>query len=105
MKRFAALYTALDATTSTNEKLEALMDTGKRDRIFPSEVGLEPSVVIRSEDTDEWEKIEWEAKAKADALAKSEAEAKTTCAPASPGTSMRVAPRVPAFFSAAMNQP
>ena len=25
MKRFAALYTALDATTSTNEKLEALI--------------------------------------------------------------------------------
>ena len=56
------------------EKLEALMDTGKRDRIFPTEVGLEPSVVIRSEDTDEWEKIEWEAKAKADAA---EATAKT----------------------------
>jgi hypothetical protein len=64
----------------SREKLEALMDTGKRDRIFPTEVGLEPSVVIRSEDTDEWEKIEWEAKAKADAAeaAKAEVEAKTT---------------------------
>ncbi|MEO8844491.1 MAG: DUF4388 domain-containing protein [Kofleriaceae bacterium] len=51
----------------SREKLEALMDTGKRDRIFPTEVGIEPSVVVRSEDTDEWEKIEWEAKAKADA--------------------------------------
>lgn len=28
------------------EKLEALMDTGKRDRIFPTEVGMEPKVVI-----------------------------------------------------------
>jgi len=27
------------------EKLEALMDTGKRERIFPTDVGLEPSVV------------------------------------------------------------
>ncbi|HEX7701995.1 MAG TPA: DUF4388 domain-containing protein, partial [Kofleriaceae bacterium] len=69
----------------SREKLESLMDTGKRDRIFPTEVGLEPSVVIRSEDTDEWEKIEWDAKAKADAAeagaeaqAKAEAEAKTT---------------------------
>jgi hypothetical protein len=57
------------------EKLEALMDTGKRDRIFPTDIGLEPSVVIRSEDTDEWERIEWEAKAKADADEKAKAEA------------------------------
>ncbi|MBA3540919.1 MAG: DUF4388 domain-containing protein, partial [Deltaproteobacteria bacterium] len=28
------------------EKLEALMDTGKRDRIFPKDIGLEPSVVF-----------------------------------------------------------
>jgi hypothetical protein len=28
------------------EKLEALMDTDKRDRIFPTEIGLEPKVVI-----------------------------------------------------------
>ncbi len=27
------------------ERLEALMDTGKRDRIFPRDIGLEPSVV------------------------------------------------------------
>jgi len=59
------------------EGLEALMDTDKRQRIFPTEIGLEPSVVIRSEDTDEWERIEWEAKAKADAEAKAEADAKT----------------------------
>ena len=62
------------------EGLEALMDTGKRDRIFPKEVGLEPSVVIRGEDTDEWERIESEAKAKikaeTEAKAKQEAEAR-----------------------------
>lgn len=52
------------------EKLEALMDTDKRQRIFPTEIGLEPSVVIRSEDTDEWEKIEQAAKAKVEAEAK-----------------------------------
>jgi hypothetical protein len=57
------------------EKLEALMDTDKRQRIFPTEIGLEPSVVIRSEDTDEWERIEWEAKAKLDAEAKAKAAA------------------------------
>ncbi|HEY6033020.1 MAG TPA: DUF4388 domain-containing protein, partial [Kofleriaceae bacterium] len=49
------------------EKLEALMDTDKRDRIFPTEIGMEPSVVVRGNDTDEWERIEWEAKAKHDA--------------------------------------
>ena len=62
------------------EGLEALMDTGKRDRIFPTEVSVEPSVVIRGEDTDEWERIEWEAKAKVkaevDAKAKAEVDAK-----------------------------
>jgi hypothetical protein len=35
------------------EGLEALMDTGKRDRIFPTEIGLEPSVVVRGEDEGE----------------------------------------------------
>ena len=61
------------------EKLEALMDTDKRDRIFPTEIGVEPSVVVRSEDTDEWERIEWEAKAQHDAetaKAKGEADAR-----------------------------
>ncbi len=28
------------------EKLEALMDTGKRERIFPTDIGLEPSVML-----------------------------------------------------------
>ncbi|MDQ3337097.1 MAG: DUF4388 domain-containing protein [Myxococcota bacterium] len=28
------------------EKLESLMDTGKRERIFPTDIGLEPSVVL-----------------------------------------------------------
>ena len=32
--------------TAPREKLEALMDTGKRERIFPTEVGLEPTVVL-----------------------------------------------------------
>ena len=70
----------IDAATreKKREKLEALMDTDKRDRIFPTEIGLEPSVVVRNEDTDEWERIEWEAKAKhdAEAAAKAEADAK-----------------------------
>ena len=52
------------------EKLEALMDTDKRQRIFPTEIGLEPSVVIRGEDTDEWEKIEQAAKARVEAEAR-----------------------------------
>ncbi|HUS32202.1 MAG TPA: DUF4388 domain-containing protein, partial [Kofleriaceae bacterium] len=49
------------------EKLEALMDTDKRQKIFPTEIGLEPKVVIDSGmggDTDEWERIELEAKKK-----------------------------------------
>ena len=57
------------------EKLEALMDTDKRDRIFPTEIGIEPSIVVRGNDTDEWERIEWEAKAKHDAEAKAQLEA------------------------------
>ena len=36
----------------SREKLEALMDTGKRDRIFPTEVGLEPTIVVRDDDVD-----------------------------------------------------
>ena len=32
--------------TSRARSLEALMDTDKRDRIFPTEIGLEPKVVI-----------------------------------------------------------
>src|SRR5439155_959739 len=59
------------------EKLEALMDTDKRDKIFPTEVGMEPSVVVAmGGDTDEWEKIEWEAKEKVLAEEKAAAEAK-----------------------------
>ncbi len=30
------------------EKLEAMMDTGKRERIFPTDIGLEPSVVLEA---------------------------------------------------------
>jgi hypothetical protein len=44
------------------EGLEALMDTDKRTKIFPTEIGVEPSIVVRGGDTDEWERIEWEAK-------------------------------------------
>ncbi|HUJ57393.1 MAG TPA: DUF4388 domain-containing protein [Kofleriaceae bacterium] len=57
------------------EGLEALMDTAKRQRIFPTDIGLEPSVVVPPSDTDEWEKVEWEAKAKTEAEAKARAEA------------------------------
>jgi hypothetical protein len=39
------------------------MDTDKRQRIFPTDIGLEPSVVVPG-DTDEWERVEWEAKAR-----------------------------------------
>ncbi len=57
------------------EGLEALMDTDKRTRIFPTEIGIEPSVVVRGGDTDEWERIEWEAKAKVEAEEKAAAAA------------------------------
>jgi hypothetical protein len=59
------------------EGLEALMDTDKRTKIFPTDIGLEPSVVVGG-DTDEWERIEWEAKEKirAEDKARAEAEAK-----------------------------
>ncbi|HEU4613350.1 MAG TPA: DUF4388 domain-containing protein [Kofleriaceae bacterium] len=35
------------------EGLEALMDTGKRQRIFPTDIGIEPTVVVES-DGDDW---------------------------------------------------
>ena len=60
------------------EGLEALMDTDKRTKIFPTEIGLEPSVVVRGGDTDEWERIEWEAKAKIDAEEKAKEKAAAT---------------------------
>ena len=74
------------------EGLEALMDTDKRQRIFPTEIGVEPSVVLGAdaaaepaptptvsskpgetapltkidlEEPDEWERAEWDAKEKA----------------------------------------
>jgi hypothetical protein len=57
------------------EGLEALMDTDKRDRIFPTDVGLEPSVVVKAEEEpDDWERIEWEAKARVLAEEKAAAE-------------------------------
>jgi hypothetical protein len=58
------------------ERLEALMDTDRRDRIFPTEVGVEPSVVVRHDDEPEdWDKAEWDAKARALAGEKARAEA------------------------------
>jgi hypothetical protein len=39
----------LASRDTAREKLEALMDTGKRDRIFPTEIGIEPSVVVRDD--------------------------------------------------------
>ena len=50
--------------SAQREKLEALMDTDKRERIFPTEIGIEPSIVL-GHDTDEWERVEWEAKSRA----------------------------------------
>lgn len=74
------------------EGLEALMDTDKRQRIFPTDIGLEPSVVLGAdaaaepapaptvsskpgetaplrkidlEEPDEWERAEWQAKERA----------------------------------------
>ena len=61
------------------EGLEALMDTAKRQKIFPTEIGLEPSVVVApepGEDSDEWERAEWQAKQVALAQEKAVAEAK-----------------------------
>jgi hypothetical protein len=52
------------------ERLEALMDTTMRAKIFPTDV-VEPSVVI----DDSWEREQAEAKANADAEAKADAEA------------------------------
>jgi len=56
------------------EKLEALMDTDKRTRIFPTDIGLEPSVVWNEQelardakDAEAWKLAEAEAKAKAEA--------------------------------------
>ncbi|MBV8761893.1 MAG: DUF4388 domain-containing protein [Deltaproteobacteria bacterium] len=91
-----AAATAGEIEMRTREKpregLEALMDTDKRDRIFPTEIGLEPSVVLGAdaaaepapaptvsdkpgetaplskvdlEEPDEWERAEWEAKERA----------------------------------------
>ena len=78
------------------EGLEALMDTDKRQRIFPTDIGLEPSIVLGAdaaaepaptptvsskpgetapltkidlEEPDEWERAEWDAKEQARALA------------------------------------
>jgi hypothetical protein len=57
------------------EKLEALMDTDKRQRIFPTEVGTEPSVVWN--EREELDRIERDRKdAEAWALAEAEAKAK-----------------------------
>ncbi len=47
------------------EKLEAMMDTGKRDRIFPTDIGLEPKIIVDGGDdreSDEWTKAVDDAK-------------------------------------------
>jgi hypothetical protein len=81
----AASAGEIDVTTrrKPREGLEALMDTDKREKIFPTDIGLEPSVVLGADtiggDTDEWERIEWQAKEKVlaeEKAAKAEAEAK-----------------------------
>jgi hypothetical protein len=54
------------------ERLEALMDTTMRAKIFPTDVGVEPSVVV----DDSWEREQAKAKADADAKAKADADAK-----------------------------
>ena len=53
------------------EKLEALMDTGKRERIFPTDIGLEPSIVL---DDSADEAPTARAKKKTDASANTDAE-------------------------------
>ncbi len=53
------------------ERLEALLDTSLRAKIFPTDVGVEPSVVV----DDSWEREQAEAKANAEAAAAAEAKA------------------------------
>ena len=53
------------------EKLEALMDTDKRERIFPRDIGIEPSVVWNESD-----ELEREQRERAEAEARERAEAK-----------------------------
>ncbi len=67
----AAAHGEIDVASrdKAREKLEALMDTGKRDRIFPTEIGIEPSVVVR-EEGDDWEAKGWSATTKIDGDAK-----------------------------------
>ena len=67
----AAAHGEIDVASrdKAREKLEALMDTGKRDRIFPTEIGIEPSVVVRDEREDQ-ETKEWTAKTQLDGDAK-----------------------------------
>jgi hypothetical protein len=58
---------AIASRQSQREGLEALMDTDKRTRIFPTEIGVEPSIVVKPDgtgDTAEWERVEWTAKQK-----------------------------------------
>ena len=67
----------LPSRSSSREKLEALMDTGKRERIFPTDIGLEPKVVFdAAQDLAGMERERAEAKALAEAAAKAEATAK-----------------------------
>ncbi len=61
------------------EKLEATLDTDKRDRIFPTDIGLEPKIIVEadvadarppratSSDGEDWDKKVADAKAAADA--------------------------------------
>jgi hypothetical protein len=56
----------LPSRGAPREGLEALMDTDKRQKIFPTDIGLEPKVVVSSGDTDEWQRIALDAKEKAE---------------------------------------
>ena len=60
------------------EGLEALMDTDKRQRIFPTDIGLEPKVVVTGGDTDEWNRVALDAKEKAAAADKAAADRATS---------------------------
>jgi hypothetical protein len=81
----AAASGEIASREAPREKLEALMDTDKRTRIFPTDIGLEPSVVWNEQelardakDAEAWKLAEAEAKARAEAedKAREAAEAK-----------------------------
>ncbi|HEU0032977.1 MAG TPA: DUF4388 domain-containing protein [Kofleriaceae bacterium] len=57
------------------ERLEALMDTDKRERIFPREIGMEPSVVFDATDPADAERARAREQALAEQRAREQAEA------------------------------